>query len=177
MFGSLLSNGCSLCRWGESVNGDRARLRAAVETNSASATVVAGVAGRMHAIVVQFSSQFQALRRAGLNAQPTAFAFLDIDYDFAACRSRHGSPRNSCLRRLRMLQPLGRFAVLIQPVAKCGMRNIDERLGAFANRFAVQVGDSVFGNDIANAAARVYDPGSRIEHGINARDGSVLLGG
>jgi len=43
----------------------------------------------MNAIMAEFRSEFEALRRARLDTEPTSFALFDIHYDFAARRTRH----------------------------------------------------------------------------------------
>jgi hypothetical protein len=46
----------------------------------------------MDPISVQLGSQFEALRRAGVDAKPTAFAFVYVDSNLSVCLARHSSP-------------------------------------------------------------------------------------
>src|SRR4051794_27331804 len=78
-------------RQGVSVNRNRARLGAAVETNAAAGAFLPGVLRRVNALVTQFSSEFQAFGRARLHAQPAAFALLRINRYVTAC-FRHRLP-------------------------------------------------------------------------------------
>jgi hypothetical protein len=78
------------------VDSNRARLWATVKTDSATGAVVPGVAGGMNPVGTQLWRQFQALGRAGLNAYPASFAFLDIDCDLTARLACHLSPRLRC---------------------------------------------------------------------------------
>jgi len=77
---------------GEPINGDGPGLRAAIEADATSSAFVARVAGRMHAVVTQFWSKLKALWRARLDAKPASFALFHIDFDIAACWSRHRVP-------------------------------------------------------------------------------------
>src|ERR1700751_3656670 len=70
-------------------HGDRPRLGAAVETDSASGEVVAGVTRRMHAVMTEFRREFETFWRARLYTQPASFALFDIDCDLAARWARH----------------------------------------------------------------------------------------
>src|ERR1700740_3793323 len=56
------------------------------------------------------------------------------------------------------------------------MRDLDQRLGPFADRLAMQEGHSILGHDIADQAARSDDSRTRIEHGNDPRNGSVFRG-
>src|SRR5579863_1452399 len=144
MFASCRSR--NFGRWNQTVDRDRSRLRTAIETNAASGAVVTAIACRMHSVGTQFRSKLQAFWRAGLDAQPASFALFDINRDIAARLASHAflSPRNRRLGHLRMLQPLGLFAISVQPLAEVRMRDLDQRLGPLANRLAVQVCHAVF---------------------------------
>src|SRR5215469_2744423 len=68
----------------ETIHGDRAGLRAAIEADTAAGAAVAGIDGGMYAVSVQLRAKLQAFRRTGLNAQSAAFALLDVDQDVAS---------------------------------------------------------------------------------------------
>jgi hypothetical protein len=68
----------------EPVDDDGAWLRTAVETNTASGAIVAGIARWVHPVVTQFRSEFQTFWRARFNTKPASFAFFYIDGDVAA---------------------------------------------------------------------------------------------
>src|SRR5579859_132339 len=92
-------------RWGDhlcfrldAIDGNRARFRAAVKTDSTTGAVVPRVARRMVAVGVQRRLQFHALGRTGLDTQPAALTLLDIDRDFTSRLSRHASPRRRFVR-------------------------------------------------------------------------------
>src|SRR6266576_4103936 len=127
MFASCL-HGRSGFGWGcQAEHSDRARLRTAIKADAASGAIVAGIARRMHAVMAQFRREFQALGRAGFHAQPASLALLDIDRHFTARWARHAyhlisSLSHRCgLRRMRILQPLGLFAILVQLRTEVGM--------------------------------------------------------
>jgi len=61
------------------IDDDRSRLRTAVKTNSATGAAFARIARGMHAVAAQFGGEFQAFRRAGLDAEPASFALFNID--------------------------------------------------------------------------------------------------
>ena len=88
MFASLCCDN-SFGRREQPVYGQSARLRAAIEADAASSAIMAAVARPMHAVVIQFRSQLEALRRAGLDAKPATLAFLQIDGHIAARWSWH----------------------------------------------------------------------------------------
>ena len=48
------------------------------------------------------------------------------------------------------------------------MSDLDQSLGPFADGFAVQIGDAIFGDDIADQAARSHDARAGTEHGHDA---------
>jgi hypothetical protein len=77
MFASCPSND-SFGKRGQAINRERARLRAAVEADSASGAIVTRVVGGVYAVMIQLRSQFQALWRTGLDAQPASFALVGI---------------------------------------------------------------------------------------------------
>src|SRR5512142_2066031 len=64
-------------------------LWTAVEANAAAGATLSGVAGGMHAVGTQLRGQFQALGRAGLDAQPASFALFYVDGDLTARLCRH----------------------------------------------------------------------------------------
>src|SRR5271165_3986308 len=121
---------------GQPVDDNGARLRTAIEADAASGAVVAGVTGGMNSVGTHFRGEFQALRRAGLDAEPASLALLDINGDVAACCARHVlSPPSllcRCLCYLRMLQPLGLFAIFVELGAEVRMRDLDQRFGSLA---------------------------------------------
>src|SRR5207237_3593853 len=69
------------------------------------------------------------------------------------------------------------FAIVVECFAELGMSDVDQRLGALANGFAMQVSDPIFGNYVADQAARGHHARSGLEHWRNARNGSVLGSG
>src|SRR5579864_8909262 len=161
------------------VDHDGARLRAAIEADTASRAVVPGVTRRMHSVGTQFGGEFQAFRRAGYNTKSASFALLNINRDIAECWTRHSftlvsSPGRCSLHRLRMLQPFGLLAVLVKLGAEIGMRNLDEGFGPLANRLPVQVSNAVLGHDVTDQAARGDDTSSRIERGHDPRNGALF---
>src|SRR5208282_5060953 len=85
------------------------------------------------------------------------------------------SPR--CGDSIRTLEPLGLFTIFVELFAKLGMRDFNQGLGALADRLAVQVGDAVFGDDVANEAARCDDASAGGKRGHDARDRVVFGGG
>ena len=56
------------------------------------------------------------------------------------------------------------------------MGDADEGLGTLADGFAIEVGDAVFGDDVADVVAGGDDAGALFEHGDDAAD-AVVLGG
>ena len=124
----------------QAVDDDGSGLRAAVEADAASGAVVAGVSRRMHTVRTQFRRQFQTFGRTRLHTKPASFAFFEIDRDITACWPCHvlSSPL-PLLRSVADLEPALVFSQYsYSSLRKLGMRNLDQRLGALANRFAVQ---------------------------------------
>jgi hypothetical protein len=67
MFASCLHRRCNLFgRCGQSIDGDRARLGAAIEADAATGAIVARIARRMHAVMAEFRREFETLGGAGL---------------------------------------------------------------------------------------------------------------
>ena len=107
-----------LLRWREAVDGDGAGLGAAIETDAAASAAFAGVVRRVNAVRVQLGQKFEALGRAGLDAESAAFAFLGIDEDVA---TRGPAILTSLgITGSGTLQPLGFFAIL----SKAASRNL-----------------------------------------------------
>src|SRR5579862_2019260 len=79
-----------LGRRDQAIDGDGTRLGAAVKADATSGAVVTCVVRRVHAVVAQLRSKFQAFGRTGLDTQPASFALLDVDGDVAARCSGHG---------------------------------------------------------------------------------------
>jgi hypothetical protein len=75
--------------WREAIDGDRTRLRTAVEADTAAGAAFAGIARGVDAVSVQFRSQLQALGRAGIDTESAALAFFCIDEDVSTRWSSH----------------------------------------------------------------------------------------
>jgi len=73
------------------VHHDGARLRAAVEANSAAGAVMSGVARGMHSQRAQLGLQLQTSRRTALDTKSAPLALLHINCDFPSCWPCHGS--------------------------------------------------------------------------------------
>ena len=56
------------------------------------------------------------------------------------------------------------------------MSDFDQRLRPFADRLAMQIGDTEFGDDVAHQAARSDHAGARAQHGHDAGDRAVFGG-
>src|SRR5580765_4147632 len=98
---------------------DRPGLWTAIEADPTPGATVAAIMRRMDAVMAQFRREFQALGRAGFHAQPASLALLDINSHFTSRWARHAchliSLSHRCgLRRMRILQPLCLFAILVQ---------------------------------------------------------------
>src|SRR5208282_3998930 len=74
------------------VNGDCARLGAAVEADATAGAVLAGVVCGMSPVSVQLRPEFQALGRTGLHTESASLTFFNIDRDFTAWLACHRSP-------------------------------------------------------------------------------------
>src|SRR5579872_116404 len=190
MFASCLRLGRhSLWRSSQPINGDRARLRTAIEADAASGAVVPGVVRRMDAIVTQLRRKLEAFGRARLDAEPASFALLDIDCDLPARWTRHILLLTPCqsvtalsadcssMHWHRMLQPVRFLAGLPKLRTKIWMGNLDQGLRPFANRLAVQISDAELGYDITHEATRSDYARTGVEHRNDPRNGSMLCRG
>src|SRR5512143_2110348 len=73
----------------DAIDGDRARLRAAVEANTAAGAGVTFVCSRVNAIRVQVGGKFQDFRGTGLDAETAALAFFLVDLYITTWLIRH----------------------------------------------------------------------------------------
>src|SRR5215471_13706394 len=73
-----------------------------------------------------------------------------------------------------MLQPLRLLAVFIELIAEFRVSDPDERLGAFADGFSMQVRDPMFGNDVADQPAGSDYSRARRKHWRDPRDRPAL---
>src|SRR5215469_2367013 len=85
--GAPLRQASRFCRRRQPVYRDRSGLGTAVEANSAARAPFARVVRRMNPVRVQSRQQFQALRRAGVDAQAAPLALIRADGDIASCLS------------------------------------------------------------------------------------------
>src|SRR5580700_7665186 len=74
------------------------------------------------------------------------------------------------------LEVVGAHGKILQILLEAGIGNGDEGFGALPQRLAMQVGDAVLRNDIVNVGARSNDACARLQHGHNARNGSMKSG-
>src|SRR3974390_270989 len=153
----------------KAIHGDGAGFGTNVEADAAARAIHAGVPRRMNTIGIQSRQQFEAVGRAGVHANATAFAFFLVDGDFAS-GGGHGSP---FLKR-GPLQPARLFAIRIQFLSEVGMSDFDKGFGTLANGLAVKVGDAEFCDYVVDGAARCDYPSAGIEHGDDAGKGAAL---
>ena len=74
------------------------------------------------------------------------------------------------------LEPALLFAVFLQLVAKLGMSDLDERLGALAYGAPMQIGHTVFRDNVMHIPASGQHAGAMSQAGHDSRDGFALGG-
>jgi hypothetical protein len=69
---------------------------------------------------------------------------------------------------VQSLDVVQRVRFLFQVFPEIGMRDVDERQGTLANGLAVEVGNAMFRNNVANVVARSHNACAVLQHPGNA---------